>query len=492
LKRSSGVLLHITSLPSRWGVGDLGPSASRFAELLQLGGQSWWQILPLPPVEAHGSPYSARSLFAGNPLLLSPEKLVADGFLAELPPSVADADPRLVNYAEALAFKTQVIESAYRHSYGRVSRGAEFLEFCARNASWLDDFALYEAIREAQGRPWYDWPEEIRRREPSALEIKRSKLGPSIEKTRFGQYLFEKQWSALVMECKERGIQFLGDVPFYVFHDSADIWAHKEFFKVDSYGRPVFVGGVPPDLFSETGQRWGNPVYDWSRLEERGYDWYNEKLSRSLHFAPLVRLDHFRGYVAYWEIPAEEKTAIGGKWVEVPKSFFPDLKSSFPMLPFVAEDLGVITDDVKEAKDDLGIPGMKVLEFAFDGSKDNPYLPENHEENSLVCTGTHDTNTALGWFRDETGTKGKDALSEYLGRPVTERSVCAELIAMAMTSVSGLAVIPMQDILRLGSEARMNNPGKSEGNWRWRALPEEISEGTFRTLHEDTTRGRRC
>lgn len=492
MKRSSGVLLHPTSLPSNWGVGDLGPSASRFAELLQVGGQSWWQVLPLTPVAAHGSPYSARSLFAGNPLLLSPEKLVEEGLIGEPPSSVSQSDPRAVNYGEALAFKDRVVESAYRHSYDRVSHQSEFLEFCDRNASWLCDFALFEAIRGEQGRPWFEWPEDIRSKSGLALESKRSLLKPSIEKTIFAQYLFENQWSSLVRECRERGIEILGDVPFYVFHDSADIWAHQELFKVDSGGGAVFVGGVPPDLFSETGQRWGNPVYDWARLEEQGYGWCHEKLARSLHFAPLVRLDHFRGYVAYWEIPAGDKTAIGGKWVGVPKSFLSDLKKFFPALPFVAEDLGVITDDVRKAIDYLGIPGMKVLEFAFDGSADNPYLPRNHGKNSLVCTGTHDTNTVLGWFREETGAREREALSSYLGRAVTEQSVCADFIATAMASDSVLAIVPMQDILCLGSEARMNNPGRASGNWKWRALPQEISEGTFKTLYEASKEGGRC
>jgi 4-alpha-glucanotransferase len=485
-RRSSGVLLHPTSLPSQWGVGDLGPAAHGFVDLISEAKQSLWQILPLTPVGDHGSPYSAHSLFAGNRLLLSPEFLVADGYLDGLPSVLPETDPGNVDYPKSIGFKDQVVERAYNFSFEKIRGEKDYSEFCGRNAFWLDDFALYEALTRAHGRPWVRWPEAVRRREKSTLEEKRTALAPLIEKAKFSQYLFQEQWASLKAHALSKGIRLLGDVPFYVLHDSSDVWAHPELFKLDAQGGAIFVGGVPPDYFSKTGQRWGNPVYNWERMAETGYGWWKERVSRGLGFADYLRLDHFRGYVAYWEIPEESSTAEVGRWVPLPENFLEVVKSSFPDLPFVAEDLGMITDDVRSAIDYLGIPGMRVLQFAFDGSSDNPHLPSNHTRNSLVCTGTHDTNTTLGWFAQEATPKEKDVLESYLGRSTSSVSVCTDFIQMAMGSVSDICILPFQDVLGLGADARMNNPGTSIGNWRWRALPEALSDASFQRLQELT------
>jgi len=486
VKRSSGILLHPTSLPSRWGVGDLGQPAFSFVDQLQAANQSHWQVLPLTPVTGHGSPYSCHSLFAGNPLLVSPERLLEEGFLPSLPDYAPQSDPSNVDYELSLAFKDRLLERAYRYGYPRVRDESEFLYFRAQNAAWLEDFALYDALSRANPGGWLLWSEDIRRRDPAALDHKRQLLKPAIERAVFDQYVFHRQWSELHAYSKSKGVRVIGDLPFYVLHDSSDVWAHPELFKLDAAGRSAFVGGVPPDYFSSKGQRWGNPVYDWGKMEETGYRWWTDRMNKSLELFDLVRLDHFRGCVAYWEIPAAEDAAVNGRWVNTPKSFLGTLKRNFPGLPFLAEDLGDITDDVREAISALGIPGMNVLLFAFDGSATNPYLPVNHSRFSLVCTGTHDTNTTLGWFRSEAGPRGREALSNYLGRAVTEASVCDEFLDMAMGSAAELCIVPIQDLIGLGSEARMNDPADAAGNWRWRVLPSQLGKGNLPRLAEVT------
>ena len=492
LGRLSGVLLHPTSLPSGWGVGDLGPSARVFVELMAEARQSLWQTLPLTPVGNHGSPYSPHSLFAANPLLLSPEILNEQGFLQDLPPHKPTEDPARVNYPECLAFKDSLTQVAFAFSFERTRKEKGYVDFCEKNEGWLDDFALYDALSRKYGRPWPVWPEDIRKRDANAMAKEASALLRSINLAKFAQFLFEQQWSSLKDFAASRGVRILGDVPFYVLHDSSDTWSHPDLFKVNPEGMALFVGGVPPDYFSKTGQRWGNPVYDWNKMEETGYRWWMERVSRDLTLADYLRLDHFRGYVAYWEIQADSPTAEKGRWVSLPKTFLEAVKVHFPDLPFVAEDLGVITDDVREALARLGLPGMRVLQFGFDGTPDNPHFPPNHPKNSLVCTGTHDTNTTLGWFLEEATDKDKETLRQYLGRSVTADSVCDDFIEMAMASPSNLCVIPFQDLLGLDGRARMNNPGASVGNWTWRALPEAISKASFRKLAdltESTGRG---
>jgi 4-alpha-glucanotransferase len=455
-----------------------------FVDQLAAAGQTLWQMLPLCPVGAHGSPYSPHSLFAGNPLLISPELLVKDGYLDALPETPLVADQRLVDYPKAIELKDRLLERAFEFSFVSNRGATGYDEFCGRNEGWLDDFALYDALSRAHGGPWTSWPEGVRKRHKAAIEVERSSLLPHLERAKYAQFLFEEQWRALRSYASARGVRMFGDVPFYVLNDSCDIWSRPELFKIDEAGSPVFVGGVPPDYFSKTGQRWGNAVYDWARLEQTGYAWWRQRAARGLDLADLLRLDHFRGYVAYWEIPAASPTAATGRWARVPSSFLAFLREAFPDLPFVAEDLGVITDDVRDAMKALGIPGMRVLQFAFDGHEDNPHLPSNHVRNSLVCTGTHDTNTTLGWFLQEADQRDREVLESILGRRVTAASVCRDLMELAMSSVSDLCVIPLQDVLGLGEEARMNNPAASVGNWRWRATNDDISGGAFRVLGE--------
>jgi 4-alpha-glucanotransferase len=486
MKRSSGVLLHITSLPSDCGVGDLGPSAYRFADALEAAGQSWWQVLPLTPVGGSGSPYSSSSLLAGNPLLISPEALAEQKIIPRLPSPPSSSDRAAVNYEESLRFKDELVRKAYDSSFRRIKKQSSFSEFCSTNAYWLDDYALYLAISRERKEPWYMWPRDLRNRSPASIESTRNQLSHEVETIQLGQYLFHEQWIELKSYCNSRGISILGDLPFYVAHDSSDVWASPRDFRLSREGEPLFVGGVPPDYFSARGQLWGNPVYDWDVLERESYEPWTARIAKSLQLFDRIRLDHFRGYVSYWEVPFGEKTAENGRWVEVPRSFLAALKKKFPTVPFVAEDLGVITQDVRDSIQFLEIPGMKVLQFAFDGSDDNPYLPKNQGKDFLVCTGTHDTNTVLGWYREETGPRERKAMETYLGPGIDESNVSLELVKAAMASRPDLCVTPLQDVLSLGGEARMNNPAFAENNWRWRALAEQLDEGKFRLLAEET------
>lgn len=478
--------MHPTSLPSLWGVGDFGPWAFRFLDLLEEERQSIWQMLPLTPVARHGSPYGAHSLFGGNTLLLSPEKLVEGGYLPGLPSAQPGSEDNRVDFETSLSFKAMLLQAAFKHSYDRVSREKEYSDFREKNAYWLDDYAVYCAVSKEQGTPWYEWPEGVRKRAKTALDERKSKLRPAIEETVFSQYLFQVQWSALAGYARSKGITVLGDAPYYAFHDSADIWAHRDLFKVDAEGKALFVGGVPPDYFAKTGQRWGSPVYDWSRMEATNYEWWKKRVERSLELSDLLRLDHFRGYVAYWEIPSSCETAVEGNWVSLPATFFGSVRAAFPSLPFLAEDLGVITDDVAKAREELGIPGMRVLLFAFDGSPDNSHLPPNYTPHTFVYTGTHDTNTVRGWFDDDATAQEKQALEVYLGRGVTGEGVAQDMIHAALTSAAEVSIVPMQDLLGLGTEGRMNNPATTLGNWRWRAAAEDFSEERFRLLGELT------
>lgn len=486
-KRSSGVLMHLTSLPSDFGIGDLGQAAYRFADLLSESDQSYWQVLPVNPVGSGNSPYNPRSVFAGSPLLISPEVLQREELLPELPEGVGEQFPSSrVDYGDARLLKKKMLQKAYELFKQRKDK-AEFDEFSEANSRWLDDYSLYSALKEESGLPWYLWPKELRDRDPKALGDKGIELKDAIDSEKYVQFEFFRQWHSLKEYCADLEIALVGDVPFYVAYDSCDTWANREIFKVDIEGRPLFVGGVPPDYFSETGQLWGNPVYDWKRLKAQSFSWWTQRLKQTLELFDLVRLDHFRGYVAYWQIPARANTAQSGEWVDTPwESFFEIVREAFPAMPFVAEDLGVITSEVRDAIARLGLPGMNVLLFAFDGSPENPYLPEKHSRNSVVYTGTHDTNTVRGWFNDEASAGEKKRLFEYVGRELSDRQVSWEFIRLALSSVAGLSVIPAQDILSLGSETRMNHPSVSEGNWEWRVKPEQLASDSFRRLREMT------
>ncbi|MCS7312168.1 MAG: 4-alpha-glucanotransferase [Acidobacteria bacterium] len=490
-RRGSGILLHVTSLPSPFGVGDLGPSAYRFVDFLAEARQSFWQVLPLTPssLGGGGSPYNAMSAFAGNPLLISPERLVEDGWLApedlEAPP---DLPEHRVDYPKVYALKRGLLERAFERS-GRRRRDPDYQWFVEAHATWLEDYALFVALSEHfRNQSWDRWPPPLRDRHPVALDRARRRLGRRVAMEKFWQYLFFRQWQALRAYARERGIQIIGDLPLYVDFHSADVWVHPDLFRLDDQKRPTHVTGVPPDYFSATGQRWGHPVYRWDVLQQRGYDWWVRRIAHNLSLYDLVRVDHFRGFVAYWEIPAHEPTAVYGHWVEAPaEDFFRTLSRHFPCLPIIAEDLGVITPDVREVMERWGFPGMRVLLFAFGPDMStNPYAPHNHVRHCVVYTGTHDNNTVRGWFEQEASDEDRHRLFRYLGRTVTADEVAWEMVRLAMMSVADRVVIPMQDVLGLGAEARMNTPATTAGNWEWRLPSHRITPELARRLADLT------
>ena len=490
-RRGSGLLLHITSLPSDYGVGDMGPSAYRFADFLHKTKQGFWQILPLNPIDpAYGnSPYHSTSAFAGSSLLISPELMVRDGFLTQRDVKPIPDFPRgRVDYETVIAYKEKLFYSAYAR-FKKARDNCQYERFCSENSRWLDDFALFMALREQfHGQVWGDWPPEIRDRQPKALRSLRKEHGNRIEILKFLQYIFSQQWFSLKRYCNQKGIQVIGDLPIYVDYNSVDLWTHPEIFKLDNKKKPSAVAGVPPDYFSKTGQLWGNPVYRWDALKDTGYSWWIERMERTLTLTDLVRIDHFRGLVAYWEVPAGKKTAISGRWVRVPaEDFLNTLLERFSYLQIIAEDLGMITADVKEVMHRFQLPGMKVLLFAFGRDHPmHPYLPHTYGKDCVVYTGTHDNNTIRGWFEREATDKVKKRLFRYLGREVPVEELHWELIKVAMMSVADLVVIPVQDVVGLGEEARMNLPGKGEGNWRWQLLAEQLTASLARRLKEMT------
>ncbi len=486
-KRASGVLLHITCLPSRFGIGDMGPGARRFVDFLARAGQRYWQILPLNPTEAsgHHSPYHSFSAFAGNPLLISLEGLVEDGLLQEDeigdPPSFREDR---VDFDAVAAYKTSLFQRAWERFMTGGPSGP-FDRFLRENKNWIDDFARFFAIKShLNGQTWDRWPENYRDQDPNAMvEVDRN-LGDLIRKARFLQFIFYRQWAALKGYANRRKIQIMGDIPIYVNHDSADVWAHRDLFKLDENNRPTAVSGVPPDYFSATGQLWGHPVYRWDVLQERCFDWWVERLERNLALFNWVRLDHFRGLVSYWEVAAEEKTAINGRWVDVPSvAFFNGLSSRFSCLPIIAEDLGMITPDVREVMRRFGFPGMRLLHFAFgDDLPRNPYAPHNHQRECVAYTGTHDNNTTRGWFENDMSREDRARLFQYLGRTIAADEIAWEMIRLVQMSTARLAMTPMQDLLGLGQEARMNQPATTGGNWQWRVRAGDLSDGLAERL----------
>jgi 4-alpha-glucanotransferase len=476
-KRRSGLLLHLTSLPSRYGIGDLGPGAYRFVDFLAEAKQGIWQILPLNPTDpAYGnSPYHSISAFASNELLISPDLMAEEGWLTknELK-SPPDFPPERVDYNRVISYK----KGLFRRAFERFRPGWEYEEFSAENSSWLEDLALFATLKEAYGgEAWSDWEPAVRNREPQALNSLKEKHRDAIERRKFLQFVLFRQWRSLKSECNRRMIHIFGDMPIYVDYDSADVWTHSELFNLDADKKPLSVAGVPPDYFSATGQRWGNPIYRWDVLRERGFDWWIYRFEHCLKLLDLVRVDHFRGFVGYWEVPAAEPTAVNGRWVEAPAyDFFNRLTKRFPCLPIVAEDLGIITPEVREIMRHFGFPGMKVLLFAFgEDNPGHPYLPHNYEENCVVYTGTHDNNTARGWFDREARPEDKTRLFRYLGREVSSDEIHRELIRLGMRSVASTSVFPVQDVLGLGGGARMNLPATAHGNWEWRLLPDQLT-----------------
>jgi 4-alpha-glucanotransferase len=479
-KRAAGILLHITSLPSSLGIGDMGPEAYRFADFLSEANQGFWQILPLNPIDPlyGNSPYHSIAAFAGNSLLISPELLRQDGLLAArdiepVPPALAGK----VDYRAVTTYKARLFHLAFER-FQQVRDRDEYETFCSQESSWLDDYTLFVALKaHFKGTAWDAWPGEVRNRHAEALKALSRELRADIAREKFRQYLFFHQWFALKRYCNERKIRIIGDIPIYVDYDSVDVWTNPEIFKLDEDKRPAALSGVPPDYFSATGQLWGNPVYQWNVLKERNFDWWIRRMGHTLNLFDVVRIDHFRGLVAYWEVPAGEQTATKGKWVEAPVyDFFDALRAHFPTLPVIAEDLGVITPDVKEVMRRFQLPGMKVLLFAF--GEDNPlhpYLPHTYERHAVVYTGTHDNNTVGGWFAREARPEDKKRLFRYLGREIAAKDVPGELIRLAMMSVANLAIIPLQDILGLGKEARMNRPATGDGNWEWQLVPGRLT-----------------
>ncbi len=491
-RRGSGVLLHITSLPSSYGIGDLGPRAYQFADFLAETKQSYWQILPLNPTSTslENSPYNSFSAFAGNPLLINPDLLVRDGFLSasdisNVPHFCSDS----VDYKKVTDYKDFILRKTYEKNREKLRKDFAFQQFCDENADWLDVYALYKVLKEQfHDTVWSEWPVDLRDGDERTLKRWEEKLRDRILLEKFFQFIFFKQWFSLKKYCNSKNLQIIGDIPIYVSYDSADVWMNPEVFKLNEERMPSFVAGAPPDYFSAKGQLWGTPVYEWNGLKETGYKWWIKRFEHNLKLFDMVRLDHFRGFVAYWEVGASEETAILGRWVEAPsKDFFHILFRHFPYLPIIAEDLGFITPDVREIMNLFGFPGMRVLLFAF--GEDMPhhsYIPHNFTKNSVVYTGTHDNNTVRGWFAREASDENRERLSNYVGRNISEEMVHWELIRLGMMSVANMVISPMQDVLGLGEEARMNLPATSEGNWEWRLIPEQITPRLVDRLAEMT------
>ena len=486
--RSSGILLHISSLPSPYGIGDLGTQAYRFVDFLKESGQQYWQILPLNPTGTYlgNSPYTSYSVFAGNALFIALETLVQIGLLSkEDLQSVPKFPEDRVDYHSVMDWKSKILRKAFHHAESRLENDQDFQSFCKKNSHWLDDFSLFAALKDNfKEIAWFEWPAPARDRDAKELASFQEGLNKRILRSKFIQYVFFKQWHDLREYANKQKIKIIGDIPIYPSLDSADAWSHPELFKLDEHKKPLFVAGAPPDYFSETGQRWGNPVYNWDALKKTGYKWWIQRLRQNLQFCDLLRLDHFRGLVAYWEIPASEETAVNGKWVNVPvREFFDTMKKEFASLPLILEDLGLITDDVKEVMAELGYPGMKVLLFAFGHDlPTNPYAPHNYIRNCVVYTGTHDNNTIRGWYEKESEVMDRERLKQYLGYEVNESTVSEALVRLAMSSVARWSIIPMQDLLSLGQDTRMNLPSKSQGNWEWRVKSDQLNPSVSRRL----------
>ncbi|MGE5251725.1 MAG: 4-alpha-glucanotransferase [Bacteroidota bacterium] len=490
-KRVSGILLHPTSLPGSHGIGELGPRALHFLDYLAESGGNLWQVLPLGPTGYGDSPYQSFSAFAGNPYLISLDELVADGLLeADDLDGAPDFNPRRVDFGGLIPWKLKMLGRAFERFSSAPARPLReaLANFRARNAAWLDDFGLFMSLKEAHGGgSWDGWPEPLRKRDPAALADARREYGDEISRHVFYQFLFDRQWRAVHEHARERGIQIIGDIPIFVAYDSADVWSHPELFYLDEDGRPTVVAGVPPDMFSETGQLWGNPLYKWDVHQQTGYKWWLERVRATLEAVDIIRLDHFRGFAGYWEIPAGNTTAEFGRWVPGPghalfDAIMADLRERTGVkdLPLIAEDLGVITADVIELREHYDLPGMVVLQFGFT-EPENPYLPHHWIPNSVAYTGTHDNNTSRGWF--ETAPEAeRDFALRYLG--VDGKTIAADMIRSIWASASVFAIAPMQDFLNLGSEARMNYPSKLGGNWEWRMLESDLSDDLLRRLKE--------
>jgi 4-alpha-glucanotransferase len=492
--RASGLLLHVTSLPSPYGIGDLGPSAFSWIDRLRDAGQGWWQSLPLGPTGYGNSPYQSLSSFAGNGLLISPERLVSEGLL-EASDGESHFSAEAVDYESVIPFKHRLSEKAWTNFNAgqRSDLRPAFEQFCAVQASWLEDYALFRALKERYAGAYYlAWPRDLVERRAEALAKARQELAAWIDQVRFAQFLLFRQADQLKDYAHAQGVGLIGDLPFFVAPDSSDVWAHPEMFLLDEQRRPRFVAGVPPDYFSAQGQLWGNPVYNWDALRSTGYRWCIDRFRALLAHVDVIRLDHFRGFAAAWHIPAGAPTAQTGQWVPGPGAgFFQAAQKELGRLPFIAEDLGTITPDVHALRDQFQVPGTRVLQFAFDGHPDNPYLPRNLVPNTVVYTGTHDNATTREWY-DELPPDQRQNLWNYLQRaPGEGAEVAPALMRLGWSSVAALAIAPLQDLLNLGREARMNVPGRADGNWRWRVTEGMLSGRAFEGLRELTQSAKR-
>jgi 4-alpha-glucanotransferase len=489
--RASGLLMHVTSLPSPYGIGDLGSSAFSWIDRLHDARQSWWQSLPLGPTGYGNSPYQLMSSFAGNELLISPGSVISDG-LVQTGDAQSHFSADAVDYDSVIPFKRRMLQTVWAN-FEAGQRGAKefapaYDEFCATQAHWLEDYALFRALKEKYRQTYYlEWPSELVRRSPSALVAARRELASQIDQVRFAQFLLFRQADQLKEYAHAKGVRLIGDLPFFVSPDSSDVWANPELFLLDEQLRPRFVAGVPPDYFSVQGQLWGNPVYNWDAVRETGYRWCIDRLRALLAHVDMIRLDHFRGFAAAWHVPAGAPTAQTGQWVEGPgASFFQAVRTELGHLPFIAEDLGVITADVQALRDQFQLPGMRVLQFAFDGHADNPYLPQNFVHNAVAYTGTHDNATTREWY-EELPDYQRESFWSYLKRASgTGADAAPELMRLAWSSPAALAIAPLQDLLNLGSDARMNVPGRADGNWRWRVREDMLSAQAFQWLQDLT------
>lgn len=469
--RASGVLLHPTALPGPYGIGDLGSAAYRFVDFLAAADQTYWQVLPLGPTGYGDSPYQCFSSFAGQPLLISPELLLDEGLLArddlsDLPPFSPDA----VNFGWVISWKARLLDRAFQHfkSDDFSTLRSEFNAFCQQSAVWLDDFALFMALKEANDNAvWSDWPAPVARRDPQALAEARRAGQDAIQRHQFLQWLFSRQWGLLRDHAARAGVRFIGDVPIFAAYDSADVWANPHYFYLNESLKPLVVAGVPPDYFSPTGQLWGNPLYRWDAMAASSYAWWVKRVKVALNAVDVLRIDHFRGLQAYWEIPADAPTAEHGRWVRGPGvGLFTAIKQALGDLPIIAEDLGVITPEVNALRDEFGLPGMRVLEFAFGSGPSNPHLPHNHAPNTFVYTGTHDNDTLLGFFSTPEAAADLAYACQYVGTEGGD--IVWDIIRAAWASVAHTSIAPLQDLLCLGSEARFNFPSRASGNWTWR------------------------
>ena len=493
--RASGLLLHVTSLPSPYGIGDVGPGALSWIDRLAQAGQSWWQMLPLGPTGYGNSPYQSLSSFAGNGLLISPDWLIEDELLRASDCQVRSLPQNKIDYSAVIPFKHGLFERAWANfrAGARSDLRPAFEQFRNDQEHWLEDYAFFRALKVRYGGTYYlEWPVELVHRQAAALDQVRRELKDQVDQVSFAQFLLFRQSERLKAHARSRGLRLIGDLPFFVSPDSSDVWAHPELFLLDERLRPRVVAGVPPDYFSVQGQLWGNPIYNWDALRQSAYRWSICRLRALLAHVDVIRLDHFRAFAAAWHVPGGATTAQSGKWVAGPGAdFFQAVQRELGALPFIAEDLGLITPDVYALRDQFDLPGTRVLQFAFDGHSDNPYLPHNYVTNTVVYTGTHDNPTTRGWF-EELPDHQRQNLWNYLKLPGGESiEVAPALMELAWSSVAAVSMAPLQDLLNLGQEARMNVPGRAEGNWSWRCTEDMLSDRAFEWLRDLTKNSNR-